>query len=81
MEIGSWGVIKKFALEGIGVGFVPDYMIQSELKQKKLALVEPKIYTVPYQMKLICLKNKYISKKSKAVIDQILNFAPDYKNR
>lgn len=80
MEIGSWGVIKKFALEGMGVGFVPDYMIQSELKQKRLVLVDPKDYAISYQMKLIQIKTKYTSKRSRAVINQICEFAPGCKD-
>jgi len=79
MEIGSWGVIKKFALQGLGVGFVPDYMIQDELKQKNLILVEPKTYAIPYQMKLIRQKTKYTSKKVQVLIEQICKLAPNNK--
>lgn len=75
MEIGSWGVIKKFAMEGVGVGLVPDYMVQAELKNKSLVLVEPKLFAVPYQMKLITNKNKYVSKKAQVIIGHILSQA------
>lgn len=77
MEISSWGVIKKFALEGIGIGLVPDYMVQDELKNKSLMLVEPKSYAIPYKMKLIRKKSSYTSKKDQAVMDEICRLSPE----
>jgi DNA-binding transcriptional LysR family regulator len=73
MMIGSWGVIKNFALQGIGVGFVPDYLIQKEIKNGQLKYVEKNKYSVPYEIIIITPKNKYISSKVKIVINEILH--------
>jgi LysR family transcriptional regulator, cyn operon transcriptional activator len=68
MEIGSWSVIKRFTLSGLGVGFVPDYMIQPELTSKKLVLIEPKKLAIPYEIQLIRKSEKYMSSRCRAVI-------------
>lgn len=71
MQIGSWSVIKNFVLEGIGVGYVPDYLIEKEIKNRKVKYIEKSKYSTPYEVLLITPKNKYISSKVKRVIDKI----------
>lgn len=70
MEIGSWSVIKRFVLNGMAVGFVPDYMIQEELKTKSISLVEPKNLAVPYEIKIIRRAEKYLSRRCQLVVSE-----------
>ncbi len=71
LEIGSWGVIKKFVQSEIAVGFVPDYMIEEDLKAQRIQLVEPKRLSVPYEIKIVRVKDRYLNSRTKLVIDEI----------
>lgn len=72
MKIGSWGVIKNFSLQGVGVGFVPDYLIKKEIANAELSYVEKNKYSIPYEVILITPKNKYLSTLVTAVIKQFI---------
>lgn len=72
MVITSWSVIKRFALCGMGVGFVPDYMIQEEVTRQLLVLVEPKTLRVPYEVKIVTKENRYLSKRCQLVISEFV---------
>ncbi len=73
MEIGSWSVIKKFVMAGLGAGYLPDYMIQDEIKKQTLALIEPKRLSVPYEIKIIRKAGKYLPTRSRLAIEMFLN--------
>ena len=75
MEIGSWGVIKKFVQSGVAVGFVPDLMIQEDLKAKKLICIEPKKLSVPYTISLIRKSEKYLTVRCRHVIEELMKSA------
>jgi len=70
MQIGSWSVIKNFVLHGLGVGFVPDYLVKKEIDNGLLSYVEKKKFSVSYEIILIFLKNKYISSKAMETMSQ-----------
>jgi DNA-binding transcriptional LysR family regulator len=78
MVITSWSVIKRFSLCGIGVGFVPDYMIQDELTNNQLYLVEPKTLRIPYEIKIITNENKYLSKRCQLVVSEFKRLGPPH---
>lgn len=71
MEIGSWTVIKKFVRSGLGVGLIPDYMIQEDLKNKTVTLVEPKSLAVPYEVRVIRKPKKYLSRRCQLVLEEL----------
>jgi DNA-binding transcriptional LysR family regulator len=73
MEIGSWSVIKRFVLCGMAVGYVPDYVIQEELKNKLISIVEPKKLSVPYEIRIIRKADRYLSRCSQLVISEFVN--------
>ncbi|MCB0351102.1 MAG: LysR family transcriptional regulator [Bdellovibrionales bacterium] len=70
MEIGSWGVIQNFVLAGMGAGYLPDYMIASELKKKSLVILEQRNLSIPYVIKLIRGKDRYLSLRTQSVIEE-----------
>jgi DNA-binding transcriptional LysR family regulator len=45
MEVDSWGVIKRFVEEGLGIGFVPDYVLRYDAKHtlRRVPIGTPKI--------------------------------------
>ncbi|MBL7671005.1 MAG: LysR family transcriptional regulator [Bdellovibrionaceae bacterium] len=73
MVIASWSVIKRFAICGMGVGFVPDYMIQEELMNNLLNLVEPKTLRVPYEIKIVTKEDRYLPKRCQLVISEFIS--------
>lgn len=72
MEIGSWTVIKKFVIEGLGVGLIPDYIIDTELRSGKIKLIEPKRLSIPYRIFIARNEHQYQRKSSQAVIDEFV---------
>lgn len=66
MEIASWGIIKNFVLDKIGVGFLPDYAIKNNLKKNELVKVKPNKMSVSYETLLITQKGKFFNSKMKA---------------
>lgn len=71
MEIGSWSVIRRFVHCGMGVGFVPDYLVREDMKKKTLLAVEPKKLSVKYEIKVIRDPKRFFSRKSKTVIEEL----------
>lgn len=45
-------VHKEMALRGKGIAWLPDSLIQQELKDKSLIAIEPNLYHLPYQIRL-----------------------------
>ncbi|MFT6925820.1 MAG: DNA-binding transcriptional LysR family regulator [Psychromonas sp.] len=43
---------KEMALRGTGIAWLPDALIQEELKNKSLVAIEPSVYRLPYQIRL-----------------------------
>jgi hypothetical protein len=58
----------------MAVGFVPDYMIQEELKSKAISLVEPKTLAIPYEIKIIRKADKYLAKRCQLVIAEFKRY-------
>lgn len=67
MEVSSWEVIASLALEGLGVGFFPDYVAK---KSKDLVVLDLGLNEFPYKINAIFLKGTKLSK----TIEQFLTF-------
>lgn len=67
MEVSSWEVIASLTEQGLGIGFLPDYIV------RKRALVEYKssIPRIPYRILAIFSKNRGLSRNAKMFIDLI----------
>lgn len=69
MELFSWEIIKKLSLSGVGIGFLPDYVVESELKQKKLFSTCSKLKKFEYRLLAISLKKRSLSRNSQAFLE------------
>lgn len=74
MEIRSWGVVKRFAEMGMGIGLIPDYLLRFEgsdgLKRVDLGL--PRI---PYSINAFhCRKRNSLSKNATLFLNELENF-------
>lgn len=75
MEIGSWTVIKRFVTSGLGAGLIPDYLMHSELNKKKLVRIEPKKFSIPYEINIVHKIDKYIPKRCELAIQELMKSA------
>lgn len=65
MEVSSWEVIASLTEQGLGIGFLPDYIVQ----KRSLVEYESAIPQIPYRILAIFLKNKGLSRNAKMFID------------
>lgn len=69
MRVHSWSVIKQLALEGYGIGFVPDYVVGKE--DRKFLVKNLAFPSFKYTVSCIYPKGHSLSLKSKALLDHI----------
>jgi LysR family carnitine catabolism transcriptional activator len=67
MRIDSWGVIKKMALEGQGIGFIPDFILN--LDEKKYILDNFDLPKIKYSICCVYPKTHTLNAKSRAFLD------------
>jgi LysR family transcriptional regulator, transcriptional activator of the cysJI operon len=67
MEVSSWEVIASLTEQGLGIGFLPDYIIG----KRAVILYECPIPTIPYRILAIFSKNRVLSRNAKMFIDLI----------
>lgn len=65
---------KNMALEGLGVAILPELMVREEIKAKRLKRLYPK-GTFNFPLKLVYKKSHFLSRNSKAWIDELKNTA------
>jgi len=74
MEIDSWGVIKRFAARGLGIGMIPDYILRYDPPQglKRLDLGLPPL---PYSVNAYyCRKRNEVSKLAAVFLAELESF-------
>lgn len=68
MEISSWEVIASLTEQGLGIGFLPDYIIG----KRSLIQYECVIPSIPYRILAIFSKNRRLSRNAKMFIDLMI---------
>lgn len=67
MEVSSWEVIASLIEQGLGIGFLPDYMAG----KRSLILHDCRIPRIPYRILAIFSKNRTLPRNAKMFIDLI----------
>lgn len=67
MEVSSWEVIASLTEQGLGIGFLPDYIIG----KRSLTRYECNIPSIPYRILAIFSKNRKLSRNAKMFINLI----------
>ncbi len=71
MEIKSWGVVKRFAALGMGVGIIPDYLMRFD-PSPDLVILDSDLPTIPYKINAFyCGKRNMLSRNSRAMLDAL----------
>jgi DNA-binding transcriptional LysR family regulator len=65
MEVSSWEVIASLTEQGLGIGFLPDYIVG----KRALVPYDCPIPTIPYRILAIFSKNRELSRNAKMFID------------
>jgi DNA-binding transcriptional LysR family regulator len=77
MEIKSWGVVKRFAELGMGVGLVPDYLMRFD-RSAGLREVDLGIEPIPYRINAFyCGKRNALSKNCRLFLSGLEAFVKD----
>lgn len=72
MEVFSWELIRQLCVEGAGVGYIPDYLIQDDLKKNKLQIIRPDLKTWKYKLVAVQMKKRLLSSASQAFLEHTL---------
>lgn len=65
MEVSSWEVIANLTEQGLGIGFLPDYIVG----KRAIVPVEHAIPSIPYRILAIYSKGRALSRNAKMFID------------
>ena len=70
-EINSWSVIKEMVKKSNFIGYVPDYVVKSDLNKKKLVIIADPIKTFRYSIKVIWPLNRQMPKSAQLLINEV----------
>ncbi len=71
LKIMSWGLVKEFSRRGQGIGYVPEYVVKNELKDKKLFRVNWKGKPFHYEIKAIWNGKQPIDRNAELLLNII----------
>ena len=74
MEVESWELIYQFAQKGLGVGYVPDFIIRSGKEDQQ---IKQFIYEFKYELCLFQLKGRSLSKAGEAFYHELKDYFVD----
>ncbi|MDR3624316.1 MAG: LysR family transcriptional regulator [Chlamydiales bacterium] len=69
MDVGSWEVIVNLVLSNVGVGLVPDYLVEVPYRKDLLRLSHIKHDPIPYRIVAASPKGEELSKNAKLLIN------------
>lgn len=69
MEIDSWGVIKQMALDGVGIGFIPDYLIT---ERERKFIHKSSLPKINYEVCAFFRKDTELNLKTKKFLDYFI---------
>lgn len=61
MEVFSWELIRQLCLDCAGIGYLPDYLVATDLEKGKLQIVKPEIKLFRYTLLSIHLKGRNLN--------------------
>lgn len=73
MEVFSWELIRQLCVEGVGIGYLPDYLIQEDLKKGRLEISRPNLKTWKYKLLAIRMKKRVLSAGGQAFLEETIS--------
>ena len=75
-RIVSWGVIKEFVLRDFGIGYLPEYVVKNELKEKSLFQISWSGKPFKYEITAIWNNKKPLDRNAQLLLDILKNKQP-----
>jgi DNA-binding transcriptional LysR family regulator len=72
MEVFSWELIRQLCVEGTGVGYLPDYLIQDDLRKGRLEVAQPDLKTWKYKLLAVQMKKRVLSAAGQAFLEEAI---------
>lgn len=73
MEVFSWELIRQLSVEGTGIGYLPDYLIQDDLKKGRLEIIKPDLKTWKYKLLAVQIKKRVLSSAGQVFLKEVLS--------
>lgn len=73
MEVFSWELIRQLCVEGAGIGYLPDYLIQEDLRKGRLEVAQPDIKTWKYKLLATQMKRRVLSAAGQAFLEEAIS--------
>lgn len=73
MDVRSWEVLVNFVIANVGVGLIPDYLVQVPHRQSLLRKSKLRYDPMPYNLCAVFLKNEKLSKNAELFLKCINN--------
>lgn len=71
MEVFSWELIRQLCLEGAGIGYLPDYLLEEDLKKRRLIRVKKNLKTWEYKLVAIQMEKRVLTSSAKAFLKEV----------
>ena len=75
-RIVSWGIIKEFVIRNYGIGYLPEYVVKNELKEKSLFQIAWPGKPFKYEITAIWNNKKPIDRNAQLLLDILKNKQP-----
>lgn len=69
LETGNTDIICDIIKQGVGIGFLPDYVTEERVKKGELRYIEVEDFEIEVWKQLLYHKNKWVSKEMEKVLD------------
>lgn len=70
MEVFSWELIRQLCVDGAGVGYLPDYLIQEDLRKGRLQIARPDLKTWKYRLVAVQMKKRVLTAAGQAFLEE-----------
>ncbi len=61
MEVFSWELIRQLCLDDAGIGYLPDYLVATDIENKKLQIVKAEVKLFKYKLLSVNLKGRVLN--------------------
>ncbi len=61
MEVFSWELIRQLCLDCAGIGYLPDYLVATDIEKEKLQIVKPEVKLFKYKLLSVNLKGRVLN--------------------
>ncbi len=72
MEVFSWELIRQLCVDAAGIGYLPDYLIQEDLRKGRLKIARPDLKTWKYKLLAVQMKKRILTAAGQAFLEETI---------